>query len=109
MSYEAITLRAAHAGDAASLADLAAMEEAAPLAGEQLVAEIDGIVIAAVSMRDGRALADPFRPTAAVVAMLGQRRRQLIDVRRPARRPTVRRGERILGVAAAAVGAGASR
>jgi hypothetical protein len=77
-----LTLRRATGADADSLDRLAELEEAAPLDGEVLVAELDGAVVAAVSVRDGRALADVFKPTAAIVRLLRDRRAHLVTPRR---------------------------
>ena len=41
------------------------------------MAEVDGRVLAALPLRDGRALADPFRRTADLVALLELRAAQL--------------------------------
>ncbi len=46
-------------------------------AGELLVAEVAGELWAAVSVQDARAIADPFRPSGALVALLTARARQL--------------------------------
>ena len=61
--------RARHSDDQA-LAALAAIDSARPLAGERVVGEVDGEVVAAVSLYDGRVVADPFEPTADVVEIL---------------------------------------
>ena len=42
-------------------------------------------MIAAVSVRDGRALADVFKPTAAIVRLLRDRRAHLLAPTRPRR------------------------
>ena len=65
-----ITLRHATAADAAALARLAELEEAAPLTGDVLVAERGGAVVAALAPADDRAVADIFLPTAYAVRML---------------------------------------
>lgn len=44
----------------------AALDSQAPLDGDVLVAELDRVAVAAVSLKDGRLIADPFVPTAAV-------------------------------------------
>ena len=72
-----ISVRLARARDAEALAALAALDPAAPLEGEALVAVAGEVPVAAMAMRDGRAIADPFRPTADLVALLGARREQL--------------------------------
>ena|SRR5436309_14575 len=69
---------------------LAALDSAAPPPAPLLVAEADGEVFAAVSLRDGRTIADPFRPTADVIA----RMRALVRPRHeaaPMRTPLFRR------------------
>lgn len=68
-----LTIRRAVAGDIGGLARLAALDSAAPLTGEILVAESGGQPRAAVSLHDGRAIADPFLPTAGEVALLRTR------------------------------------
>ena len=64
-------------GDTAALAQLAALDSRRPIEGDALVAEIDGELHAAVSLTDGEAIADPFHPTADLVAMLELRANQL--------------------------------
>ena len=68
-----IVIRRAVTGDIASLARLAMLDSARPLAGEVLVAEHDGQPRAALSLRDGRTIADPFLPTAGDVELLRTR------------------------------------
>ena len=63
--------------DSAALLRLASLDDTHPLAGDALVAEIDGEVRAAVSLADGRAIADPFRHTAELVDLLRMRAAQL--------------------------------
>jgi hypothetical protein len=81
----ALTMRPARTTDAAALLTLAALDSARPLTGERVVAEVDGRIVAAVSLRDGRAIADPFTPSAAAVDML--RVRTALPARRRPRRP----------------------
>ena len=69
--------------DTVALLSLAALDSARPLTGERLVAEVDGHIVAAISLRDGRTIADPFVPSAAAVEML--RVRTALPARR--RRP----------------------
>ena len=68
-----IVIRRAVTGDIAGLARLATLDSARPLTGEILVAEHDGQPRAALSLLDGRAIADPFLPTAGDVALLRTR------------------------------------
>jgi hypothetical protein len=52
-----------------------------------LIAEVAGELRAAVPLYGGRPLADPFHPTAELVALLVERQRQIAaPLRRPARR-----------------------
>jgi hypothetical protein len=87
-STATLTVRWATPADAAVLADLAALDSAAPLHGDVLVAEAAGATVAALSAADGRAVADPFTPTADVVDVLRVRALGL----RPARRSGAVRG-----------------
>ena len=82
MTIGTLTLRLAAEADRAAVARLVEMEEAADLAGDVILAELDGYVIAAVSVDDDRAVADIFRPTAGIVRLLRERREQLLAVRR---------------------------
>lgn len=65
-----ITIRQATSADAFSLRRLAALDDRAALRGEILLAEQAGEVRAALSLQDGRSIANPFAPTAALVEML---------------------------------------
>jgi hypothetical protein len=64
-----VVRRGRHA-DNDALAILAALDSARPLTGERVLAELDGRIVAAVSLHDGRVIADPFVETDDVVAML---------------------------------------
>jgi hypothetical protein len=57
---------------------LAALSERPLHDGDWLVAELDGVPVAAVSVEDGATLYDPFKPTSQVVSLLELRRRQLV-------------------------------
>lgn len=65
-----LVLRRGRPTDAAELATLAELDSARPLTGPSVVAVSDGRIVAAVSLHDGRVVADPFTPTADVVEML---------------------------------------
>ena len=56
---------------------IAALDDARPLAGETLLALLDGEPVAALGFGDGRVVANPFVPTAAVVAVMRLRAEQL--------------------------------
>jgi len=75
--HEGITLRYAFPDDEAPLARLAALDSASLPDAPQLVAEVGGELRAAISLADGCVIADPFHPTAALVALLRERGRQL--------------------------------
>jgi hypothetical protein len=91
---ETITVRLAASADAEPLRRLAQLDSAPPpQAVPTLVAEIGGELRAALPLNGGRAIADPFRRTAELVAMLATRARQL-ETRRGAagqRRPRLMR------------------
>ncbi len=65
-----ITIRPGYADDHRALVRLAALDSASIPDGPLLVADLDGELSAALSLRDGAAIADPFRPTAEIVALL---------------------------------------
>jgi hypothetical protein len=65
-----LVVRRGRPADAAELAALAALDSARALSGDIVVGEVDGRVVAAVSLHDGRVVADPFEPTADVVEVL---------------------------------------
>jgi hypothetical protein len=67
---EAITIRPAYADDDVAVRRLAALDSAPVPTNPLLLAEVDGELRAAVSLRDGRAIADPFEYTAGLVALL---------------------------------------
>lgn len=71
------TIRFANADDAAAIDRLAQLDSSVVPAAPQLVAEEDGRLIAALSARDGAAIADPFTRSADAVELLRRRARQL--------------------------------
>ena len=73
----AVLIRASSESDSGRLQRLAILDSAPAPHGPMLVAERDGILVAAVPMDGGRAIADPFEPTAGVVGLLQLRRTQL--------------------------------
>ena len=82
---ETLTIRLAVPADGPALGRLAQLDSApAPQPVPMLVAEVGGELCAALPLDGGRAIADPFRPTAELVAILGERARQLAPP--PARR-----------------------
>ena len=73
----ALTLRHAVPADAAALERLAQLDSKHAPRGVVLVAEVGGELWAAISVDDHQAVADPFRPTGELVALLSERARQL--------------------------------
>ena len=78
-----ILVRPARSVDADALTVLAALDSAAPLTGEVLLAVAGGEVAAAMSLDTGAVVADPFVPTA-----------HLVDLLRTAARPADSRSQR---------------
>jgi hypothetical protein len=72
-----VSVRRAIRGDAAGIARVAALECSHVPAEPILLAEVDEIVVAAISLTDGHAVADPFHPTADIVELLRLRAAQL--------------------------------
>jgi hypothetical protein len=96
-TVETLVIRRASSDDAAALERLASLDSRRPLTGDVMLAERDGRILAALSLDDGRVAADPFAPTAELVALLrvrasapaphrvhGGRRRLAVARRRPA-------------------------
>jgi hypothetical protein len=98
-AFEAtVTLRFACFDDAPDLLRLAQLDSAQPVSEPILVGEVSGRMVAALSLADGRAIADPFVLSAGVVELLRARARQLTapDRRwRGSRRGGVRRARRL--------------
>ena len=72
-----IVIRLATLSDARTLSNLAALDSRHPLAGPAMLAEVDGIVRAALDLSDGSVAADPFVRTAEVTELLRLRGRRL--------------------------------
>jgi hypothetical protein len=63
-------VRFAHPDEAGTLRRIAQLDDAPELAGEILVATIDADVVAALSLDDGRVVANPFVRTSDAVELL---------------------------------------
>ena len=74
---ETIKIRLTGPEDASTLRRLAALDSAEVPSGWMLLAEVGDEPWAAVEVRTGAVIADPFRPTADVVALLRVRARRL--------------------------------
>lgn len=72
-----VTIRYADTLDDCALAQLAALDSSEPLALPALVADVEGEIQAALSLVDAAVIADPFRPTLGLVALLQARAEQL--------------------------------
>jgi hypothetical protein len=82
-----LLIRTAVPSDAPALGRLAALDEAPLPGGQLLVAEVAGELWAAVSLDTLEAIADPFHPTAGVIALVQMRAGQLrISAASPRRR-----------------------
>jgi hypothetical protein len=85
-THTQITVRSAFADDELALRHLAVLDSAPEIpAFPLLVAEIDGELRAALSLKDGGVIADPFVPTASALELLRVRADALT------RRPRARR------------------
>src|SRR4051812_43164817 len=72
-----IIVRTATTADELQLTRLAALDSGGPVTGSALVAESDARIVAALPLGSGRPIADPFEPTAEVLALLELRATQL--------------------------------
>jgi hypothetical protein len=72
-----LTLRMAVPADAEALDRLAQLDSRRAPRGAVIVAEVGGDLWAASSLDDGHTVADPFRPTGELVALMNERSRQL--------------------------------
>ena len=71
---ETIVIRPAEGiEDTVALRSLSQLDSKSILAGPALLAEVDGETRAALSLQDGRIVADPFHPTADLAALLQAR------------------------------------
>jgi hypothetical protein len=72
-----VLIRRAVAADEPAITRLAALDEGELPLGEKLIAEVAGRPVAALDLRSGATVADPFAPTSAVVELLGLRAAQV--------------------------------
>jgi hypothetical protein len=87
MYYSAYGIRRASERDADELRHLAALDSDRPVRGRVLVASQRGRILAALSLDDGHAIADPSKPSAPLVAALRTRAR---GIRAHERSPSLR-------------------
>ena len=90
-SSSSIVLRRARSSDAGALDRLAQLDSKRLPSGSHLIAERDGVLIAALAQPSGVTVADPFVPSADAVALLRQwaRQRTALPRRRSLRRARV--------------------
>jgi len=74
----ALVIRPAAADDEPAIARLSALDEHDLPRGERLIGERGGRIVAALDVRSGDAVADPFVPTAGLVELLGLRAAQVL-------------------------------
>ena len=87
-----LKVRTATDDDAPSLLRLARLDsQGRPPSGTIIVAEDGGAIVAAMAVKDGATIADPFRSTAPIVAMLRLRVEQLNGTGPRHTRPSLRR------------------
>jgi hypothetical protein len=86
-----LALRVAHTDEDPVVRRLAALDDSRPLDGEVLLAIVDGEAVAALSLYDGRVVANPFLRTADTVKLLSLRASQLTEPPASSRRARVPR------------------
>jgi hypothetical protein len=92
----AYTIRLAADEDADSLRRLAELDSRPALVGRILIAEDDSVPVAALSIDEGRTVADPFRRTGMALALLRMRASALTSYQRtPAVRDRIRMATRV--------------
>ena len=72
-----VLIRHASRGDARAIDRLAELDERELPRGERLVGELEGRIVAALEIRSGETIADPFVPTQGIVELLGLRAAQV--------------------------------
>ena len=77
-----VALRLAHSEDARDVRRLAELDEAPAPLGPVMLALVDGEAVAALSLSEGRVVANPFVPTENAVSLLRVRAMQLSGERR---------------------------
>jgi hypothetical protein len=66
-------IRCATEADSEALDRIAALDSQRPLTGDILVAQREGVLVAALSLDENRVVANPFEPTAVAVGVLHTR------------------------------------
>ena len=73
----ALLIRPASPADEPAIARLSALDEHVLPHGERLIGELGGRIVAALDVRSGDVVADPFVPTRGIVELLGLRAAQV--------------------------------
>ena len=73
----ALLIRPASADDEPAIARLSALDEHVLPHAERLIGELGGRIVAALDVRSGDVVADPFVPTRGIVELLGLRAAQV--------------------------------
>lgn len=92
VTHSTLRIRQARHSDASAVERLAELDSSHVPEGDVLLAEVGDELWAAYSIADGHHVADPLRPSADAVLILGQRARQLrrAERRRSHGRPSLR-------------------
>jgi hypothetical protein len=72
-----LVIRIAEPSDGPALQFLAELDSVLPFTGAALIAELDGQMVAGISLANGREVADPFVPTTEILELLRIRAKQL--------------------------------
>jgi sensor domain CHASE-containing protein len=86
-----VSLRLAHSEDDHDVSRLVQLDNARALAAPVMLAVVDGEAVAALSLSDGRVVANPFVPTEQAVTLLRLRATQLSGERHHRWRPRLLR------------------
>jgi hypothetical protein len=88
---QVVALRVAQPDDAYDVSRLAQLDDAQLPVGPVMLALVDGEAVAALSLSDGRVVANPFVPTTQIVALLRLRAVQLSGEQHHRWRPRILR------------------
>ena len=72
-----VVIRPASPDDEPAIARLSALDEHELPRGDRLIGELGGRIVAALDVRSGDAIADPFVPTSGLLELLGLRAAQV--------------------------------
>jgi hypothetical protein len=80
-----VLIRPAYPDDRDMLGRLARLDSQRPLDEDAMIAEVDGVAVAALSLSTGRTVADPFARTAEVCCLLRMRAASIARAEQPQR------------------------